>query len=152
MVIHETLFYVYWFWQWILDNYLLPTLLPWCLFLFDILQWTTSAWLLCEFTLFDGTAYQLPDILLHIHIYLHNKTKWQFALWHVWYVMTHFTEVNNITFWYSCHSHMQCCQTQGTAWKPLWRERLLFGLFVPGFYCVYEERMLIGLCLGALNH
>ena len=29
--------------------------------------------LLCEFTLFNGTAYQVPDILLCIHIYLYKK-------------------------------------------------------------------------------
>ena len=29
--------------------------------------------LLCEFTLFDGTAYQITDILLYIRIYLYKK-------------------------------------------------------------------------------
>ena len=29
--------------------------------------------LLCQFTLIDGTAYQLPDILLYIRIYLHKN-------------------------------------------------------------------------------
>ena len=55
-----------------------------------------------------------------------------------------------------CHSHWQCCQTQGTAGKSLWREHLLhlhlYCEFVPGFYCAYDERILIGLYPGVFSH
>ena len=42
-----------------------------------------------------------------------------------------------------CHSHRQCCQTQSTAWKPLWRECLLFGLWVCSWVllCLWKKNV-----------
>ena len=48
---------------------------------------------LCEFTLFDDTAYQLPGILLYIRICLYKK---QSDMYDILYVTTHLAKVNTM--------------------------------------------------------